>query len=204
MSLFMNKYRNESIRLKGWDYSSPGAYFVTICVKERMNILSKVINGEVILSEIGKIVDVTWNEIPSHFENVKLDYYVIMPDHIHGIIIILENDNVVVNGVDDIFDGRNAINRVPTIENTENGYKNGGITGIHNPMLTKNSLSKIVRWFKGRCTYEIRRSNLCYFQWQSRFYDHIIRNGEELKEIRKYILDNPKNLKNYYIDLEDL
>jgi REP element-mobilizing transposase RayT len=112
-----------------------------------------------------------------------------MPNHIHGIIEIINTENV---GTQFIASGNNtsninkedAINRVPT---------KGGITGNCNPSLNPDSLSSIIKWFKGRCTFEIRKNlNPIYFVWQSRFYDRIIRNDLELNKIREYIQKNPE------------
>jgi REP element-mobilizing transposase RayT len=87
-SLFRNKYRIESTRYRGYDYSSPGKYFITICTKNRKSYFGEVENGKLISSELGKIAEIFWREIPDHFPNIKLDEFIIMPDHIHGIIII--------------------------------------------------------------------------------------------------------------------
>ena len=90
MSLYKNKYRIESSRLKKWDYSAPGHYFITICTKDRKCLFGNVTRGKMILSEMGKIAEQYWREIPDHFNHVKLDEFVVMPNHIHGIITIVE------------------------------------------------------------------------------------------------------------------
>ena len=180
--LFKNRYRIKSIRLPDWDYKSDGAYFITICVKNRECVFGKIVNGKMVLSEIGEIVQRYWHEIPDHFDNVQLDEFVVMPNHFHGIVII--NNNRYVHC-------RDAINRVST-GNTDNKKCNiGGITKHHNPMLSK-SLSTIVRWYKGRCKFEINKiQNKIFFQWQSRYYERIIRNEKELNFVREYIANNP-------------
>ncbi len=93
-NLFKNKFRVDSTRLRGWDYSSCGYYFVTVCVKHREGMFGRVKNGRMMLSEIGMIAEKCWIEIPCHFPFIELDEHVIMPDHVHGIIIINKNDNV--------------------------------------------------------------------------------------------------------------
>jgi len=85
------KHHRRSIRLEEYDYSRTGVYFVTVCVKNKENSLGKIIDGEMILFEIGKISEKCWNEIPIHYPCVQLDKYVIMPNHIHGIIIIIDD-----------------------------------------------------------------------------------------------------------------
>ncbi len=88
MTKFKNTYRIESTRLKDWDYSTPWWYYVTINTKNHHDYFGEIIDGKLILNPLGKIADLFWNEIPNHYKNAELDYYVIMPIHIHGIIII--------------------------------------------------------------------------------------------------------------------
>jgi putative transposase len=202
---FKNKYKIQSSRLSGYDYSQNGMYFVTICTKDREQFFGSINNGEISLSEIGKIVDHFWREIPTKFPFVKLAIYQIMPNHLHGIIEIINNDFVetrfiasggILNGAEGIppqFLGipRVAINRASTRDG--DNKKPGGVTGMHNPMLNQKSLSNIIRWFKGRCSFEIKRqSNSPAFAWQSRFHDHIIRDEKSLNKIREYISINPE------------
>jgi len=121
------------------------------------------------LSESGRIIEKIWNEIPSRYKNTSLDQYIIMPDHFHGIIWIN-------------FPCTDAINRVRT----------GGIAGIYNPMLNPGSLSHMIRWFKGRCSFEIRKiPDMANFEWHPGFYEHIIRGNLQLQRIRRYIINNP-------------
>ena len=91
MSLYKNKYRIESARLKEWDYSNPWWYYITINTKEHIEWFGSIVNGKMELNELGVITNKCWSEAPHHFTNVELDYYVIMPNHIHGIIIINKN-----------------------------------------------------------------------------------------------------------------
>ncbi|MFN0157615.1 MAG: transposase, partial [Bacteroidota bacterium] len=88
------KRRRNSLRLKGFDYSEPGGYFVTICTYERRCVLGEVADGRMILSDEGKAVENAWKQIPDHFENTKLDVFQIMPNHVHGIIEIKEPNHV--------------------------------------------------------------------------------------------------------------
>ncbi|XLQ20227.1 MAG: transposase [Candidatus Moraniibacteriota bacterium] len=183
---FKNKYRKKSLRIQGYDYSQNGAYFVTICTKDKINYFGKIKNGEMVLSDIGNIVQKYWQEISNQFSFVQLDEFVIMPNHVHGIIIINMDVGENTTGC------RDAINRVST--------NNGGVTGKNNPMM-HNSISRFIRWYKGRCTFEIKKlhknamnrvSTNHDFAWQSRFYDRIIRDDVELNKIREYIQINPR------------
>lgn len=91
--LFLEKYRIDSIRLKNWDYASPGYYFVTICIDNREHFFGNVKNGIMYLSKIGQIVLNNWYKIPDHFKYSILHEFMIMPNHLHGIVQILWNDN---------------------------------------------------------------------------------------------------------------
>jgi len=164
-TLFKNKYQTRSIRLKGWDYSANGKYFVTICTKNRQLFFGNIKNKTMHLSKIGTIASQYWQDISKHCPNVKLYEFIIMPNHVHGIIEIA--------------------NRVETqnFASLHDGYKNK-----FGPQ-SKN-LSSIIRGFKIGVKKWATMHNE-NFQWQSSFYDHIIRNDESLDQIRQYIIDNP-------------
>jgi REP element-mobilizing transposase RayT len=123
-----------------------------------------------VLPDLGKIVDKIWNQIPSKFENVKLDLYQIMPDHFHWVLMFKLK--------------KNLINQIPT------GFKSGI---KNNPMeLTSITLGRIIRWFKGCVKFEADKLNSGII-WQSRFYDRIIRDDIEFYLISEYIINNPEN-----------
>ena len=197
----------KQFRLKNWDYSSSGFYFVTICTKNRLQILGSIVGTDpcvrssesninyssesninyssesninyslkpnqtnnIILSDFGNSCHRLWSNIPQKFNNVILDDFVIMPDHIHGIIII--------NNYQERTQGS-----VPTTE-----FGNVGLLG------------QIIRWFKTISTNEyingIKKYNWSKFKkqiWQPRFYDHIIRNEKEFYIRKMYVKNNPKN-----------
>lgn len=92
MTIFQNKYLIESTRLKGYDYSKPGAYSITIITYNHARLFGKIINGEMILNNYCKIADKYWREIPQHYLNIQLDKFAIMPNHIHGILIITDKE----------------------------------------------------------------------------------------------------------------
>lgn len=135
------------------------------------------------LSEIGKLAEEFWLEIPNQFSFIELGNFIVMPNHVHGILII--NNFVETRFI--------ASNPVEIQEETKQSIqvKQGGITGYKNPMFHDN-ISRIIRWYKGRCSFEIRKLNL-HFEWQSRFYDHIIQNSNSFEIIQNYIQDNPSN-----------
>ncbi len=92
MTLYKNKYRIESTRLPTYDYSSNGYYFVTICTHQKHCYFGKIVNAQMQLSQLGKIAQKHWQEIPKHFDGVDIDEFVIMPNHVHGIIVINQTD----------------------------------------------------------------------------------------------------------------
>ena len=153
--------KRKSLRLKKYDYSEEGMYFVTICLNDRGNILGEIIDSHMQLSLMGKIADEYWNLIPKIYPNVDLDHYVIMPDHLHGIITI------------DVGAVINRLNQ-GAIDNRPYGQ-----------------LSQIIKSYKQIVTKQIRKQGNVYFQWQRSFYDRIIRNESELNQIRQYINNNP-------------
>lgn len=179
---FNNKYRISSTRLTEWDYGANAQYFVTLSTKEWEHYFGNVIDKAMQLSPTGKLAQKYWQAISDKFPFIELDAFVVMPNHIHGVIIIDKNDEY-HDG-----DGRYAINRVSTTTTTTT-TKHGDITGNKNPMLWDN-LSRVIRWYKGRVSFELHKQNTG-FAWQSRFYDHIIRNERSHRSIVEYILNNP-------------
>jgi putative transposase len=182
MALFKNKYRIESIRLKGWDYRNPGYYFVTICTKNREPYFGHIINGEMHLSPVGEIAVQCWREIPYHHTGVGLDEFVIMPNHAHGIIVIC--------------------NPVGTLYATSLPDK----STMSEISLRAGSLGVIIRSYKSAVTRLAGLNGFKEFAWQSRYYDRIIRDESSLHRIRQYIIDNPmkwesdrENLSNLYM-----
>jgi REP element-mobilizing transposase RayT len=170
---------NTQFRLRGYDYSQNGYYFVTVCTHNRGEVFGRVYKDNVLLSNIGIAAHTYWSEIPAHFKNVELDDYIFMPDHMHGIIVIRNRTCRQMNR-------RHTINRVPTIPKNNNQVSN-------NPMQTENwTLGEIIRQYKARTTFHVRET-VPLFRWQKRFHDRIIRNEKEYWVIKKYIQDNPKN-----------
>ena len=162
---FQGKYRIESTRLKDYDYSRNGAYFVTICTKNSRHLFGSIVDQKLIPNRQAEVVTECWLDLPAHYTNCVLDKFIIMPNHVHGIIIM---DNEIVE---------TGLKPVSTAGRVAKSY----------------SLSEIIRGFK---TFSARKIN--EYQntrgkafWQSRFFDHIIRNREELKRIRQYIIENP-------------
>ncbi|MEK7671784.1 MAG: transposase [Bacteroidota bacterium] len=159
-------HHRQSIRLKGHDYFEPGYYFVNICTKKKLTILGEVDNAAIKLSPLGRIVDACWKEIPKHYPLAKLDSFQIMPNHIHAII-----------NLDEIR--RDGACPVPT----------EGIREVPK----KNSLFDVVGSFKSAATKAVHEAGHFVGRpiWQTRFYDHIIRDNISLYFIQQYIELNP-------------
>ncbi|MEH2434449.1 MAG: transposase [Nostoc sp.] len=190
---YKGKYRIDSTRLPAWSYATNAGYFITICTDGKKCFFGEVVQSEMQRSQIGEIAHKLWYEIPNHFSNCQIDSFCVMPNHIHGILVINQIQEDAMNSRIQEKDAiqtqqEDAMNRV----STRGDIQRGGVTGLFNPMLSKNSLSKIIRWYKGRCTFEI---NQIYegFGWQERFHDNIIRNEFALDRIRQYIINNPIN-----------
>jgi len=169
----MDNFLGKSHRLQNWNYGWNGFYYITICTKNRQHYFGKIENGEMILNSIGMVANRFWREIPEHFNNVKLDEFVVMPNHIHAILII---DNDVGTRQCLVSEDR----YMDTIG--QQRWQNQG----------RETISSIVGSFKSICTKTINRmQDEIFFVWQPRFYDHIIRNKTSLNSIREYIRDNP-------------
>jgi REP element-mobilizing transposase RayT len=180
---YKNKYRIPSARLQNWDYGWNGAYFITICTHNREQYFGKIINKKMALSEIGILAEKYWYEIPQHFPFVKLGEFVVMPNHIHGIIIIDKTNN---------YTNMNA-----TIVETQNFASLQPPQQQYQPPLSKNkfgpqskNLASIIRGYKIGVTKHAKKINPMW-KWQSRYYDHIIRNEKSFNTITEYIINNP-------------
>jgi putative transposase len=175
MTTFKNKYRVETTRLKNWDYASAGYYFVTICTHKQESFFGEIVGGEMQLSVVGEQARQFWSDIPAHFKNVQLDDYVIMPNHLHGIIVIIETGQINVETRRGIVETRDRASLRPN--------KFGP--------LKPGSLPAIINAYKAALTRWCRKNGQSGFAWQARYYDHVIRNEESLHRIRQYIGNNP-------------
>ncbi|HEY5408425.1 MAG TPA: transposase [Ginsengibacter sp.] len=166
---FRGKNRKHSIRLQTWDYAWNAEYFITICTKNREHSFGEIVNEEMRLSEIGKLAFSFWEEIPEHFSFVFLDEFTVMPNHIHGIVLIDKPANDA------------PFTEIPKVIGRLR-FQNQG----------KDSISSIIGSYKSAVS---KNAHLIdpNFNWQSRFHDHIIRDEDSFKRIKNYIRNNPKN-----------
>jgi len=177
-------HHRRSIRLRSYDYSLPGGYFVTICTQHRECILGKIQNRQVVLNNVGIMVKNIWNELPDKYPGVEIDQFIIMPNHIHGIIVIVGAGPRACPGIS----GNVSHDPMqPSIKGQPQGVAPTCI-----------SLPDIVHRFKSYTTARYRnyveRFNWRPFQgrlWQRNYFERIIRNDDEMNRIREYILNNP-------------
>ncbi|MEK7263915.1 MAG: transposase [Bacteroidota bacterium] len=160
-----NHPERKRTRLRGYDYSAAGCYFVTVCTQNRIECLCTIENELVVLNEYGEIVKEQWLWLEQQYDYVQLDEWIIMPNHFHGIIVIKSND--------DVGNGRDRSLQSQT------------------PQKKIKPLSEIIGAFKTTSSKRIHLSGLFEFRWQKSFYDHIVRNEESLNKIREYIIRNP-------------
>lgn len=154
-----------SIRLKDYDYSQAGWYFITLCTKGKACLFGNVENGRILLSEIGKTAEERLTEIPRHFPFVSIDEHIVMPNHIHAIIVMQPVGAALMPP------GETPLSTVPDS--------------------TPQSLSFIVQQYKSGVTRWCAANGFGYFGWQRGFYEHVIRNEDDLHDIREYIVYNP-------------
>ena len=177
-----------STRLRDFDYASSGAYFVTICAAQRAHLFGEILEGQTVLSEFGKVALECWNAIPEHFPNVFLDEFVIIPNHIHGIVCI-ERPTVGARHAsplrreDEIF--REAQRELAVSKDKPTQPVRNGVSA--------QSLGAIIGSFKAAVTKRARTtsSNPDLHIWQRGYHDHVVRDDSDLERIRTYISTNP-------------
>ncbi len=179
--LFRGKYRIPSARLGTWNYGYKGSYFITVVTKNRVSWFGDIYNEQMHLSDIGRIVDAYWQNIDDHFSHVTVDEYVVMPNHVHGIITINEwIQTVPVIGM----------KKTVPVETCESHVSTTPIIATI-PRPSPGSIGSIIGQYKSACTKQIMKMGYDNFAWQPRFHDRIIRNNDALEQIRTYIRNNP-------------
>jgi REP element-mobilizing transposase RayT len=200
---FQDKYRIPSARVQWWDYGSNAAYFITICTQNKIHYFGNIIDQKMEFSEIGKYAETCWYEIQNHFPFVKLGAFVVMPNHIHGIIIIDKSISDAVETQDFASSSKNIISNVETNDFASPSNDNispdetQDFASLQSNKFGPQSrnLASIIRGYKIGVTKSSRIIQPD-FKWQPRFHDHIIRNFSEFMSITKYIESNPWNWEN--------
>ena len=156
----LERHHRRSIRLKGYDYTQAGAYFVTIVTQGRECLFGEIVEGEVRLNPLGEIVGESWRWLGMQYDYVELDEWRIMPNHLHGIIVIID-------------DGRGGSRTAPTVKRKPIGRLVGAFKTVSTKRINEHRGTPGVR------------------VWQRNYYEHIIRNEDDLEAIREYIACNP-------------
>jgi REP element-mobilizing transposase RayT len=178
---FAERYRVDSSRLKNWDYSSAGNYFVTVCTYCKNKFLGKIENGEMILNQKGKIVLEELENTIVIRKNIRIKYYVIMPNHVHLLIERIKNKEECVETNKNVETHCNA-----SLHKTQYENKFGP---------QKDNLASIVRGFKSAVQRKMNKEKI-FFGWQPRYYDEVVFERDKLFQMIKYIKNNPKNWDN--------
>jgi len=178
--------RRKTLRLREYDYTTPGAYFVTICVNNKKPILGKIVGEEIILAKVGEIVREVWHNLPGYYTTIELDEFIVMPNHVHGIIWILGSSpppDAVGAGLSPARSDREGLRPSPTKAHSL-------------------ALPEIVRAFKSFSAREVNKNLRLVekFSWQRSYHEHIVRNDDDLNQHRVYIQNNPLkwSLDEYY------
>ncbi len=157
------RQHRRSIRLRDYDYARAGAYFITVCAHNRECLFGEIIDGEIRLNAFGELAQFCWDDLPKHYPNVELDAFVIMPNHVHGIIVLTDSVGA-------------GLRPAPTTMK----FKRHGLTEI----------VRALKSFSARRINESKSSQGTQV-WQRNYYEHIIRNERDLNTIREYIVNNP-------------
>jgi putative transposase len=186
---FQDIYRIPSARAVWWDYRNDAAYFVTICTAGREHYFGEIVETapkqKMQLSEIGQIAHQHWMEIPEHFPFIKLDAFVVMPNHVHGILVI---DHSIESTPVMMLPGSVETLHATSLQTpSSQPIKNEEMAAI-SPK--PGSLSSVIRSYKSSVSKQAREIH-ADFAWQTRFHDHIIRDVESWRKIQEYILTNP-------------
>jgi putative transposase len=190
--------KRRSIRLPGYDYSKPGAYFVSICTKDRKCLFGDIVNREMSLNAAGRMVEKWFGELENKFQDIRCDEYIIMPNHFHAIIQNIGVDPVGADLCvcpDDLCVCPDGCRGGPATEKTipRKRMVDKHATGEH----TGSPLQRVIQWFKTMTTNEyirgVKQNGWLPFPgklWQRNYYEHIIRNENEMARIQEYILNN--------------
>ena len=175
-------HHRQSVRLRDFDYAGGGGYFVTLCAWQRECLFGDVRDGGMGLNEFGRVVEECWAAVPAHFPHVLLDVFVVMPNHVHGILLFDHRHSVV--GVQHAAPLQRAADKMLGPMEKRGITPNNVIPG---------SLGAVVRSFKSAVTKRINtmRDNSGCPVWQRNYHEHVIRDERDLHAIRQYIADNP-------------
>ena len=183
-------HRRRNLRLRGYNYAGEGAYFVTLVTQDRLCLFGDVVADDMQLNDAGFMVLQKWKDMASRFSQIDIDTFVVMPNHIHGIIVINNSMGAALSETNVSHVGAPLVGASAYVDSLETG--NRATTRV------APTLGEIVGAFKSLTTVEyVRRVKTFAWPkfpgrlWQRNFYEHVIRNEESLSQVRQYILDNP-------------
>ena len=191
-----NLPQRKSIRLKNYDYSQTGLYFITICIQNKKHLLGTITNNQMILNDAGKMVSIQWFDLLQRFKYIQLHEYVVMPNHFHGIIYIDKCRGESCIRPHD----KNFNNIMHTMDSSEHnsGEHNSGEHKVRPYGTLDDTVGRIVQAFKSITTHEyihgVKQNHWQPFNkklWQRNYWEHIIRNKNEYYRISEYIKSNP-------------
>jgi REP element-mobilizing transposase RayT len=199
MKAFTQDHHRRSIRLQDYDYSQEGMYFITICTHERQRSFGQIENATMYLNQTGIVARKCWLDIPVHYPNVVLHEFIVMPDHIHGII------ELVVGGAhnfnDTVVGAQNFNDTVVNVgaQNLDDTFVVVGAQNFEPPRnerlkIIPRSVGSIIRGYKIGVTKWFRGNQLGTRIWQRNYYEHIIRNEKSFQRISQYIINNPPKM----------
>jgi putative transposase len=169
--------QRQSIRLKEYDYSQHGAYFITICAQNRECLFGEIMNGNLKLNQFGIIASDEWTKLSKKFANLEIDEFIIMPNHVHGILILNHTVGAPLAGA--LVNIGNYLNRAPA---RDAPTIIGNIVGTYKSLVANT------------CLKIFKSNNKSMGKlWQRNYYEHVIRNEKSLEQIREYIINNPIN-----------
>jgi putative transposase len=175
-------HRRRSIRLKDYDYSQAALYFITICCENRHHLFGEILGDKMKLNNAGENAKQCWMSIPQHFPNVQLHEFVIMPNHIHGIIEFVGAKNLSPDGGNESID-------IEINDDWTNGVRAKDFSPLRG---TSKTIGSVVRGFKVGVTKWMRQNTDVLDVWQRNYFEHIIRNENSFDTIREYIITNPE------------
>lgn len=200
------EHHRRSIRLPGYDYTEPGGYFVTVVVQHHRNLLGNVTTGCVTLTPVGEMVKSVWEELPQRYPGVDVDAFVVMPNHIHGIVLLLDEPGHPRGGAP-TSGVRGEMGREPQVNMKKSTRSNSaqvgagpracpGTCSANSPL--RLGLPDVIHRFKSLTTARYRHGLQSHgwppFHtrfWQRNYYEHIIRDDDDLDRVRQYIIENP-------------
>ena len=176
MTIPSNERKRKTIRLQDFDYRQPGFYIATICVKDHRLMFGNIVNDKMQLNSVGQVALATWATLAQRFPGIELDAYIVMPNHVHGIIYLKEEQPILY--------------KKPNTERVPERFK-AYMQDAAKPYKRMPALWEIIRTFKAAATYRIHKTGTQEFAWQESYYESVLADERSLNNRRLYIANNP-------------